>query len=350
MPFARPTLTQLTQRIVADFTAAIPGADSRLRRSVLNVLARVVAAGFHALYGYLDYIARQALPDTAEAEVLQRWASDFGVARQAATPATGMVTATGTSGSSIPNNTKLQRADGVEYLTQGEVSVIGGVAHMAVVAKVAGASGLADEGVGVTFISPVGGVASAALVAEGGLTGGADEEDDDALRIRLLERLRDPPAGGKASDYVKWAKAAGIGVTRVWVYPLDNGLGTVGVTFVLDDREDIIPGAGDVDAVEAAIEAERPVTAAVTVFAPTPDALDFDITLTPDTLAVRAAVEAELRDLLSRDAEPGGTLPISRIREAVSIAAGETDNVVNSPSANVVSSAGHMAVMGDISW
>ena len=62
------------------------------------------------------------------------------------------------------------------------------------------------------------------------------------------------------------------------------------------------------------------------------------------------AVEAELRDLLARDAEPGGTILISRIREAVSIAAGETDNVVSTPTANVTHAAGELAVLGVITW
>ena len=94
----------------------------------------------------------------------------------------------------------------------------------------------------------------------------------------------------------------------------------------------------------------RPVTAAVDVFAPTPVALNLSITLLPDTAAIRASVEAELKDLLARDAVPGGTLLISRIREAISIAAGEADHVLTSPTANIDHDAGELAVLGTITW
>ena len=94
----------------------------------------------------------------------------------------------------------------------------------------------------------------------------------------------------------------------------------------------------------------RPVTAQETVAAPVADPLDFAIALTPDTAEVRAAVEAELRDLIAREAEPGGTILISHIREAISIAAGETDHVLASPAGNVTAAAGAIVTMGAVTW
>jgi uncharacterized phage protein gp47/JayE len=97
------------------------------------------------------------------------------------------------------------------------------------------------------------------------------------------------------------------------------------------------------------------VTADVTVFAPTPVKLDFTISLTPDTTAARAAVQAELEDLLLREAEPedgdgSGTILVSHIREAISLAAGETDHALTAPAADVTLAAGEMSVMGTITW
>ncbi len=94
----------------------------------------------------------------------------------------------------------------------------------------------------------------------------------------------------------------------------------------MDGREDIIPDAGDEAVVAAYIEARRPVCAEVTVEGPTDSPLNYTITPVPDTPEVRAAIAAELDDLHAREAEPGGTLLISHIREAISIAAGETDH------------------------
>lgn len=91
-------------------------------------------------------------------------------------------------------------------------------------------------------------------------------------------------------------------------------------------------------------------TADVTVFAPVAVDLDLNITVSPNTAAVKAAVEAELKALLRREAVPGGTLYLSKIREAISIAAGENNNVLNSPTANVTTSTGELLVLGDITW
>ncbi len=349
MSFQRPSLTQLVTRSNEDFDARLPGADSRLRRSVLDVLGRVHAGGMNGLYGYLDHIALQSLPDTATDEVLVRWATIFGVEPKAAEPASGSASLTGVNGSIAPIGSVLQRLDGVEYVTTAAAAIVAGVATAPIEAVVPGEAGMAVTGTGLTFASPAAGVSGSALVAAPGLTGGADAETEEELRARVLERLRQPPHGGAAADYVRWAKEVP-GVTRAWCYPLLNGLGTVGVTFVMDGREDIIPAGGDVTAVDAWIAPRRPATADVDVFAPTPVDLGLTIDLTPDTPEGRLAVEAELRDLLARDAEPGGTIRISRIREAVSIAAGETNNIVSAPTADVTHTTGQLAVMGDITW
>ena len=101
---------------------------------------------------------------------------------------------------------------------------------------------------------------------------------------------------------------------------------------------------------QAYIGDRKPVTAAVTVLAPTAVALSMTIALTPNTLAVRTAVEAQLTDLLKREAKPGGTILISKLREAISVAAGENNHVLSVPSADVAHSTGQMPVLGTITW
>jgi uncharacterized phage protein gp47/JayE len=54
--------------------------------------------------------------------------------------------------------------------------------------------------------------------------------------------------------------------------------------------------------------------------------------------------------MLLRDAEPGGTILISHIREAISIAAGEVDHVLSAPAANVTHASGQLATFGAITW
>jgi uncharacterized phage protein gp47/JayE len=155
--------------------------------------------------------------------------------------------------------------------------------------------------------------------------------------------------GGARSDYEAWALQVA-GVTRAWVYPLENGPGTVVVRFVRDNDTSLIPDSAEVAAVQAYIDDLRPVTANVTVEAPTASPLNMTIQLTPNTAAVRAAVTAELTDVLQREAAPGGTILLSHLREAISVAAGEVNNVLTTPTADVTHAAGEMPVLGTITW
>lgn len=349
MAFERPSLSTLIEQSQSDLQGRFPGADSGLRRSVLNVFARVWAAALHGLYGFIAWVFRQLFIDTADEDGVLQQAAIWNVARKAPTPAVGDVTFTGVNGATIAIGKRLQRDDGQEYLTTESGEIAAGVATVAVEAVEPGAAGLASEGVILTLTSPIAGVDSEATVAAGGLSGGADEESIESLRGRVRARIRQAPQGGAPSDYEGWALEVA-GVTRAWCKPLWMGPGTVGVTFVCDGREDIIPTSGEVAAVQALIDAVKPALATVYVFAPTPKALNVSVTLTPNTSAVRAAVTAELVDLLTREGSPGATIPISHIREAVSTAEGETDSTVTAPTGAVTHLAYEIPVLGVVSF
>ena len=72
MAFARPTLNELVQEAEASLASRLPGADTKLRRAFLAVLARVVAGVAFGLYGFIDWVSRQILPDTADISTLPR--------------------------------------------------------------------------------------------------------------------------------------------------------------------------------------------------------------------------------------------------------------------------------------
>lgn len=349
MPFSRPPLQTLIDRVIADFESRLPGADARLRRSNLNVLSRIHASAAHSLYGFLDWISRQVFPDTAEAENLERWATIWSIPRRAAAFAIGQATATGTNGIVIPAATRFKRADGIEYETDAEVTIAIGTATVALTAIEAGQNGNTSASTALTLATPIAGLNAAATVAVGGITNGADTETDASLRARLLKRIQQPPHGGAKYDYEAWALEVA-GVTRAWVYPGELGLGTVTVRFVRDDDASIIPDVAEVAAVQAYIDALRPVTAALTVVAPVAVPRAFTVQLTPNTQTVRDAVTAELTDLIRRESEPGGTILLSHIREAISIASGETNHVLSVPAADVTHTPGQMATMGAITW
>lgn len=347
MSYNRPTLAELIQRARSDVLSRMPREDV-LRRADGEVSARVFAGGMHGLYGYVDWTSRQMLPDTADLEVLERHASIWGVARKPAVAATGNVTFTVQVGAVIPAGTLMQALDGQQYQTTADAAVTAPTATAPVEALEPGAAGNRSAGEVLTLVSPVLGVQSQVVAGE--MSGGADIESEDELRARLLDRIRMPPHGGSANDYVTWAQEVE-GVTRAWVYAGELGNGTVTVRFVRDNDASPIPDAAAVASVQAYIDQLKPVTADVFVVAPIPKLVHFVFDrITPNTQAVRDAIAAELADLVLREAEPGGKIPISHIRASISAAAGEADYVMSSPLADLEAAAGEMLVIGSVTW
>lgn len=347
MAYAKPTLAELIEAARADIEAQNPRLDAHATNSVASVLAHVQAAGLHAVYGYLDWVAKQILPDESDKEVLERQAGLRDLAYLDPVAATGPVIVAGTADAVLPADTILQSSAGIEYRVTAD-AVVG--SNAAVEAVEPGEAGNLAAGSRLTLQVPVDGIQGALLVGADGLTGGADQESVEHLRQRLLQIMRAPPQGGAEADYVKWALEAHPSVTRVWVSD-EDGPPYVNVRIVCDEAVDgPAPSAAVLEAVQAKLDAEKPVAARPTALSPTFDDITISIQLDPDELAVREAVEAELADLFRREAEPGGTIPLSHINEAISIAVGEYDHAVTVPNADIVSATGHMPRFAGVTW
>jgi len=349
MPFERPTLAEIKARVSADIVSHLQDSDPELRRGNLEVLARMEAGAVHGLHGLAQRLSLQILPDSAEADYLERHGGIWGVSRKAATAAAGLVNFSGTNGAVIPAGAELKRADGQRYVVLEAATVGGGAATVRARALVCGAEGNATANTGLTMTTYVTGVNPRGKAAAGGIGGGADAESDAELRARIVARIQQPPMGGAAHDYVAWAKQVS-GVTRAWVWPGRLGPGTVGVTFLLDGRADPLPNAEDLALVRAHIETKRPVCAQVTVFGCVARPVNLALRVYPDTSAVRQAVAEALADLFRFESTPEGVLLISHIRQAISLAVGERDHEVISPTANVAAGPGELLTLGQIAW
>lgn len=303
----------------------------------------------HGAHGHLKWLSRQVQADTCEDEFLVRLADVYGLERNAAQASTGEVTITGVDTTVCPDETVWVSGDGIRYVQDGAATIVSGQAVITVVAEEGGADGDQVSGVKLTIGSPVAGITATATVSGDGIIDGADIEEIEALRARLLLRLRTPPSGGGPGDYEAWALEVD-GVTRAWEYPRLLGPGTVVVYFVRDNDVSIIPSTSEVATVQAYLETKAPVTAEVTAIAPTDVPVDFTFTsLTPDTAAVRAAIEAELEGIFA-EAEPGEPTLLSRLNEAISIATGETDHTLSVPAADIEPAAGELSSLGTITW
>jgi len=367
MSFTRPDLQSIVERVKGDMRNALQ-IVAVLRRSTEEAFAIAIAGASHVLHGHIRFISKQIFPDQAEVIYLERWAAVYALQRKAATFANLQISGTGNDGETIPIGTTYQRSDNALYTTDAAVTIAAGVYTVAITAAVAGASGNLGDGEGLTLLSPISGVNSDALVDSTNLEA-EDTETDESLRLRVLARIRTPPSGGTVTDYLAYARAVP-GVTRAWVLPNwpaagFNGEGGVGVSFVEDGEDPIIPSAAKVAEVQTNVNLNKPVTADAVVFAPIPNVVDIVVNIKPNTQAVRDAVTAEMTDLFQREGQVAGAvdpdliasavtysggLSVSKINEAISVSAGEEDHALLAPTGDVVSTSGQIITLGTITY
>ncbi|WP_175867857.1 baseplate J/gp47 family protein [Burkholderia diffusa] len=354
MPFQRKTLSTLISEVAADISSALPGADALLRFAVLRVIGKVQAGLTNLQFGYLDWVAKQAVPFTAEDEYLEGWAALKKVYRKAASQAQLTAQFTGTVGKVLSAGTSVVRGDGVSYTTSTTGTVgSGGTVVVTIIADVAGTSGNADPGTVVSLGMAVDGIQTAGTVT-GNVSAGADIELDDDLRDRMLGAYQESPQGGDVEDYVVWAKDVP-GVTRAWCAPNGFGAGTVVIYTMWDNAEaghggfpqgtdgvsqfDKGPGGvprgtiatGDQLIVADSIVTEQPVTALVYSCAPIANNLTITLSgLTSATTATRAAIFAAIADVLFRNGDPrAGTINRDDISAAIRSVAGTSGFLIN---------------------
>jgi len=364
MAWVRPTLatlrTQVVGRIVSEMTAAGYRVEASIPRSLVRILGATFAAGLHVMYGTIEWVARQILPDLADTDYLERHASVYGITRQAAAPWRGLLSFTGTTGTIIPAGTIATREDGAVYVMTDDYEidnpVIGDATYYNAEADVAGADGNLDDGTVLTLGVTIVGVDSD-VTTDSTITSGTDEETDAELRERVLQRIQSTPQGGSSDDYERWARECS-GVFRARTVPLARGAGTVDLYFLHDEGTGYgIPTAPQIATVQAYIDDLRPVTADVDAKAPTTTTVAYTIgALEPNTSATQAAIEAELdamflRKALASDAagDPE-TIYVSDHWQAASSAAGVTGVDIDSPTADMTPTAGQVFIRGAITW
>ncbi len=358
MPWTTPALKEVRSIVRDQIRGSLPGADASIPNSVLRVVSDNQAALCHLVLQYIDWLALQLLPDTAETEWLDRhgdiWLinSDGTTGRKLATLSEGTAAFVGTQGGVIvPVHTRLEHTQVGFETTQEAVTANNAVpVEIPIRALDAGTIGNLLPGDTLTLSQFLPGVDSNVSVIT--LDGGTDTENDDDLRVRVLERIRQPPQGGAAHDYVRWAKAVP-GVTRAWCTPNEMGIGTVTVRILMDElRADDVgwPREEDLVKVTAYLDTVRPVAVKdFWVLAPIKQFIDVPIgNLVPDNIEVRAAIEISIQEMLYNLAAPGQT--IFAVWKAHAIM--NTANVVSFDLLNwdddVMESPGHMAVLGDI--
>ncbi len=160
-----------------------------------------------------------------------------------------------------------------------------------------GAQGNQLSGTALTFTSPpIAGIESIAFVDFLALTGGNDNEDQEAFRLRFLDRVQNPVANFNVAVIVQVVKAVP-GNTRVFVQEVTPDRGQVTIYFTRDN-DDIIPTPADETTTKDALLLIKPANTAtidMIVKAPVAKVVDFIFTtLTPNTSTMQTAVANSL--------------------------------------------------------
>ena len=237
--------------------------------SEVGLRLRVLAGELHRLDASLDWLERQAFPQTAVGEQLDLHGAQRGVVRREAVKVTGVVSFSRYLPLSfdlvVPKGTVCATSGEpvVEYETTEEAVLEAGdlTIDIPVEAVVAGSSGNAAAGYVTTLVNAPVGINYAAN--EAAITGGKDPEEDEEFRRRVLEAYTLSSNGANA-DYYRQVAMSQKGITMVQVVPRVTGVGTV---LVYLWGEDAAPSQQLMNTVKEELDRQREIGVNVTVMA-----------------------------------------------------------------------------------
>jgi uncharacterized phage protein gp47/JayE len=345
--YSRPSLAALDARIRADL-AQLP--------AVLRVpLSHAWSRACHGLHGHIDWADRQNNPLTCELERLYDWAALYGVARLAATPASGTVLATGSPGSVVLADALLRGTNGLDYKVQAaNFMANSGVALVFVRAVESGEDSNLPAGAALTLVDPLPGIASTLTVGDDGLSGGAAEETLDDWRLRVADEWQAMTVrgarGGRVEDYRFWAQSAHPSVSGALVFTHTPSLGMVVVRPICDTLVNRLPSAAVLAAVSDYLAGVAPATADWRVVAPEVQAVNIVLHLDPgvDNADARSRIaRAILAAVLSEKTETS-ILNVAEIDAAVATVTDQYTRLA--PLANVAARPGDVLVLAGVVW
>lgn len=259
-----PTTAELFATFLANIEARLNQTTPDADRAFNVVLALTEAAAATGMYKYAADRHLASFVMDARGADLDRWGTEYGVARKSAVSAVLTLTLTGTNGTIIPAGTVfVADANGAEYVSQAEVEIAAGTSAPVVAARLPGTSGNLTPADTLVLQTQIVGATGIPVVASVTTTG-TDAEVDDDYRVRILDVQRAQGGGGNNGDHRIWAQGVA-GVRRAFPFsgpPWDSGITpeppmrTVYVECTPDIEADGIAPAGLLDQVRAALNTD----------------------------------------------------------------------------------------------
>lgn len=203
----------------------------------MAVRLQAAAAQIMSLYHYGDYIFRQAFPQTAQEENLDRHGALRGVLRQEAQKAIGVLRFSVSRALSVPlgieTGTVCFNGEGTTFETVEDGLLLAGSTYVDVKAEAveAGTRGNVVAGSITGMQTMPDGIETVTNPQR--FTGGRERETDEAYRKRILEACMGLSNGANSAYYRKLAQSVD-GIDEVAVIPRIHGAGTVGLLVMSD--------------------------------------------------------------------------------------------------------------------
>ncbi len=201
----------------------------------------------------------QRNPLTATGDALRDIARVYGITERPASESTGNVlvkVATGVS-VTIPSDFQGTGSNSKKYVTT-QINIVSNGDTISMTSVEAGEDTVLATGSQITWDSAsIASLLSPATVLTPGIRGGADTDDDDDIRRRLLDRLAAQAVGGNGASLKEWAEETSASIERAYVYEAIRGPASADIAIVASTGDRTLSGT-IVDTSRANVVANMP--------------------------------------------------------------------------------------------
>ena len=259
----------------------------------LAVRLYAAAAEIESLYAYAEWSLGQSFPQTAVGEYLDRHAALRGITRKSGTRAVGVlrfrIDEAAEEDIFVERGTVCTTAGLVRFATTADGVIEAGSLYADIPAMAEQTGNAGNAGAETIIYMTKAPVGVTGVMNPTAFSGGSDEEDDEALRGRVIDSFRRLPNGANAAFYEQRAMRHE-GVAAAVVLPRHQGIGTVGVVIA---GEDGAPDAALLQEVQEDLQQVREIAVDVTVLAPTEQTVNVRVKVTPaDGVSFQTAAAA----------------------------------------------------------
>lgn len=240
----KQTYKQIEERIMKDIRAQFE-LKTESSFSILKKFGSVLAAGSFSIQSKFNYILKQTNPKTCNEYFLSLWAEIYKVERKLPAYATGEVSIpfnfSANKRYKIPKNTEIVTEEGLKYFIVEDIEKSSAnnevitYDNIKVIAENVGTKYNQPSQKKLYFVKPVAGLDSE-LITKTGIENGANLEDLEIFRERVLERFAGKFVAGHQDHFLAWTKEYP-NITRAWIDRATPAAGFVTINAVMDDNK-----------------------------------------------------------------------------------------------------------------